>query len=163
MRSGSIGSARCPSVAPLGDVIAFHEFAGRVLFAAGCGFLVGLDREIKGKPLGVRAYILVAIGSSALMAVTLNFGLSSIAQDPALSIDPTRLIQGIVGGIGFLGAGAIMSSDNDGRLRGVASGAAIWAVGAIGVACGLGFLLEAAFVAILIFAVLNLFDRIQPR
>lgn len=144
-------------------MIEFHDFVIRVLFAGACGAVVGLDREIKGKPLGVRSYILVAIGSSALMSVTLGFALSGVAQDPAMSVDPTRLIQGLVGGIGFLGAGAIMSSDSDGRLRGVASGAAIWAVGAIGVACGLGYLKEAAFVSVLIFAVLNVFEWLAPR
>ena len=126
-------------------MIEFEEFVIRVLFAAACGLVVGLDREIKGKPLGAGVYVLVAIGSAALMTVTLNFALSSMAEDEAIAIDPTRLIQGIVGGIGFLGAGAIMSPSKDGRLKGVRSGAAIWAVGSIGVACGLGFLKEGRF------------------
>jgi len=66
-------------------------------------------------------------------------------------------------GIGFLRAGAIMSPQRDGRLRGVGSGAAIWAVGSIGVACGLGYLKEAAFTAALIFVVLNVFDWLELR
>ncbi len=144
-------------------MIEFSEFVLRVLFASGCGLVVGLDREIKGKPLGAGAYVLVAIGSAALMTVTLSFALSSMAEDAAISIDPTRLIQGIVGGIGFLGAGAIMSPSDDGRLKGVRSGAAIWAVGAIGIACGLGFLKEAAFISALIFIVLNVFDWLHIR
>lgn len=144
-------------------MVEFTEFMFRVLFAGGCGLIVGLDREIKGKPLGAGAYVLVAIGSAALMVVTLNFALSSMAEDEAIRSDPTRLIQGIVGGIGFLGAGAIMSPSKDGRLRGVGSGAAIWAVGSIGVACGLGFLKEAAFLAVLIFIVLNIFDWLHIR
>lgn len=144
-------------------MIDFTEFVLRVLFAGGCGLVVGLDREIKGKPLGAGAFVLVAIGSAALMTVTLNFALSSMAEDEAMSLDPTRLIQGIVGGIGFLGAGAIMSPSKDGRLKGVRSGAAIWAVGSIGIACGLGFLKEAAFIAALIFVVLNIFDWLHIR
>ena len=144
-------------------MIEFEEFVIRVLFAAACGLVVGLDREIKGKPLGAGVYVLVAIGSAALMTVTLNFALSSMAEDEAIAIDPTRLIQGIVGGIGFLGAGAIMSPSKDGRLKGVRSGAAIWAVGSIGVACGLGFLKEAAFISALIFVVLNIFDWLHIR
>ncbi|WP_255011441.1 MgtC/SapB family protein [Roseovarius sp. M141] len=94
------------------------DFILRVLFSGRCGLVVGLDREIKGKPLGAGAHVLVAIGSAALMTVTLNFALSGMAEDDAISIDPTRLIQGIVGGIGFLGAGAIMSPSDDGRLKG---------------------------------------------
>ena len=144
-------------------MVEFGEFALRVLFAGGCGLVVGLDREIKGKPLGAGAYVLVAIGSAALMVVTLNFALSSMAEDQAITADPTRLIQGIVGGIGFLGAGAIMSPGDSGRLKGVGSGAAIWTVGAVGVACGLGFFKEAAFVSVLVFVVLNLFDWLHVR
>lgn len=144
-------------------MVEFTDFIFRVLFAGACGLLVGLDREIKGKPLGAGAYVLVAIGSAALMIVTLNFALSSMAEDEAIQSDPTRLIQGIVGGIGFLGAGAIMSPSKDGRLRGVGSGAAIWSVGSIGVACGLGYLKEAAFIAALIFIVLNIFDWLHIR
>ncbi|MCQ0093973.1 MgtC/SapB family protein [Roseovarius sp. M141] len=113
--------------------------------------------------MGALHYVLVAIGSAALMTVTLNFALSGMAEDDAISIDPTRLIQGIVGGIGFLGAGAIMSPSDDGRLKGVRSGAAIWAVGSIGIACGLGFLKEAAFISALIFVVLNIFDWLHIR
>jgi len=144
-------------------MIEFSEFVFRVLFAGGCGLVVGLDREIKGKPLGAGAFVLVAIGSAALMAVTLNFALGSVVEDQDITIDPTRLIQGIVGGIGFLGAGAIMSPNKDGRLKGVRSGAAIWTVGAIGIACGLGYLKEGAFIAALIFVVLNIFDWLHIR
>lgn len=144
-------------------MVEFSGFVFRVLFAGGCGLLVGLDREIKGKPLGAGAYVLVAIGSAALMIVTLNFASSGMAEDDAIQSDPTRLIQGIVGGIGFLGAGAIMSPSKDSRLKGVGSGAAIWSVGSIGVACGLGFLKEAAFIAVLIFIVLNIFDWLHVR
>lgn len=139
----------------------FTDFVFRTCFAGACGLAVGLDREIKNKPLGARAYILVAMGSAALMTITLNFSMSSMANDGDMTIDPTRLIQGIVGGIGFLGAGAIMSGDDSGRLRGVGSGAAIWCSGAIGVASGLGYFMEAAFLAGLIFAVLNLHDLFQ--
>lgn len=144
-------------------MIEFNEFVVRVLFAGCCGLIVGLDREIKGKPLGAGAYVLVAIGSAALMTVTLNFALSNMVEDEAIQSDPTRLIQGIVGGIGFLGAGAIMSPGSNGRLKGVGSGAAIWSVGSIGVACGLGFLKEAAFISVLIFVVLNVFDWLHLR
>jgi putative Mg2+ transporter-C (MgtC) family protein len=142
-------------------MVEFPEFILRTLFAGACGLVVGIDREIKDKPLGAHAYILVALGSAALMVVTLNFSLSSMANDGDMTIDPTRLIQGIVGGIGFLGAGAIMTSDDSHRLRGVGSGAAIWGAGAIGVACGLGYLKEAAFLAGITFLILNLHDGFE--
>lgn len=128
-------------------MIELTEFLLRAGVAAGLGFLIGIEREMKSKPLGIRAYMLVALGSAGLMMVTLNFSLGAIGDDPSVSIDPSRLIQGLVGGIGFLGAGAIISNSGDGRLRGVASGAAIWGIGGIGIACGLGYLMEAVILS----------------
>lgn len=139
----------------------FWEFAGKVLFAGLCGLVIGVDREIRQKPMGAQAYILVAMSASALMTLTLSFALSDMVNDRDISLDPTRLIQGIVGGIGFLGAGAIMTRDDGSRLRGVGSGAAIWGAGAIGVSCGLGYLKEAAFLAGMIFLVLNLYGLLR--
>ena len=130
--------------ANVGEVIPFDTLALRagtalVLGALGAlGVLVGLDREVKRKPLGARAYALIALGSACFMMVTLNLALGPMALERGISIDPSRLIQGLVGGIDFLGAGAIIGGGSDGRLRGVGSGAAIWVVG--GVACGLGYL-----------------------
>ena len=88
------------------------------------------------------------------MMVTLNFALGPTALERGISIDPSRLIQGLVGGIGFLGAGAIIGGGSDGRLRGVGSSAAIWVVGGVGIACGLGYLAEAALMAVLTFLIL---------
>ena len=86
----------------------------RLAFAA---WPVGLGSgESRRSPWAPGPTFLVAMGSAALMTVTLNFSMSSIANDGDLTIDPTRLIQGIVGGIGFLGAGAIMSGDESGAI-----------------------------------------------
>lgn len=139
-------------------MVEFPEFALRVIVALLLGLLVGIDREIKHKPLGARAYMLVSMGSAGFMLITLNFALGAVADNPDVSIDPSRLIQGLVGGIGFLGAGAIISGHSGGRLRGVGSGAAIWVVGGVGIACGLGHLLEAGLMAVLALAVLSVCD-----
>ncbi|MBT8456361.1 MAG: MgtC/SapB family protein [Rhodobacteraceae bacterium] len=139
------------------------EFIFRVLIAAGCGLLVGIDREIKNKPLGARTYILVAAACAAWAMLTINFAIQSAQSFPDLNADPTRLIQGLVGAIGFLGAGAIISTSEEGRLRGVASGAAIWGVGAVGVACGLGYFIEALVLSALFFVVLNAYDFLADR
>ena len=145
----------------------FWAFVGRVLFAGLCGLVIGIDREMREKPLGAQAYILVAMSAAALMALTLDFALGDISNDANISVDPTRLIQGVVGGIGFLGAGAIMTRDNGSGLRGVGSGSAVWGAGAIGVSCGMGYLKEGAFLAVMIFLVLNVYgllrDKVLPR
>ncbi len=139
------------------------EFVVRLLVAASCGLIVGIDREIKNKPLGARSYVLVSAGCAAWTMLTVSFSIETVEAFPDLNADPTRLIQGLVGAIGFLGAGAIISTSEQGRLRGVASGAAIWGVGAIGVACGLGMFTEALMLATLFFIVLNTYDLMADR
>ncbi len=144
-------------------MIEYPEFLLRVGVAALCGLIVGIDREIKHKPLGARAYILTASASATWIIITLNFSLEALTMDEDLSVDPTRLIQGLVGAIGFLGAGAIISTTEEGRLRGVASGAAIWGVGAVGVACGMGYLAEALSLSLLFLVVLLCYGWISKR
>lgn len=87
--------------------------------------------------------------------------LQETCSGQATSFDPTRAIQGMLGGLGFIGGGAIISNSSDGRLRGVASGAAIWGMGSIGIACGMGYLLEATALAIMTFAILSICDFLQ--
>ena len=137
------------------------QFVLRILAAGLCGLIVGIDREIKSKPLGARSFVLVCIGCCAWTMVTVNFSIAADAQLPELKADPTRVVQALVGAIGFLGAGAIISSRSEGRLRGVASGAAIWGVGAIGVAIGLGFLFEGFVLAAVYFLVLNVYGFLK--
>lgn len=144
-------------------MIEYSEFLLRVGTAAACGFVIGIDRELKQKPLGARAYIMTAAASAMWMIITLNFSLDAEQMNRELNTDPTRLIQGLVGAIGFLGAGAIITTTESGRLRGVASGAAIWGVGAIGVACGMGYILEAVTLAVLYSIILFGYDWLSPR
>ncbi|MFV1528292.1 MULTISPECIES: MgtC/SapB family protein [unclassified Phaeobacter] len=142
-------------------MIAFDSFLLRCCLAVALGLLIGLDREIKHKPLGARAYMLICLGCCALTILTLN--LAAAAEEGTAAIDPSRTIQGIVGGIGFLGAGAVMSTTEAGRLRGVGSGAAIWVVGVVGIAVGFGFLAEATAVAVLSFLILTIVDWAQQH
>jgi putative Mg2+ transporter-C (MgtC) family protein len=137
------------------------EFFLRLLASAVCGFIVGIDREIKHKPLGARTYVLVTAASAAWVMVTINFSIEAAEAFPDLNSDPTRVIQGLIGAIGFLGAGAIITQRENGRLRGVASGAAIWGSGVIGIACGLGYFVEAFATAALFFAILNAYDLLH--
>ncbi len=140
--------------------IGIDDYLVRLTLAAICGLVVGIDREMKRKPLGARSYMLVSVASAAWTMFTLQVSLDLIEQDPQLGVDPTRLIQGLVGAIGFLGAGAIISTTETGRLRGVASGAAIWGMGAVGLACGMGYFEQAGALAITIAGVLTAYDLI---
>lgn len=138
------------------------EFIIRIFAALACGLLLGLDRELKHAPVGVRTFTLVAVGSALYTMLTLELGDLSAGQSD-LSVDPSRLIQGLIGGIGFLGAGAIIGSTSDNHVRGIATGAAIWVSGGLGVACGLGLYWHAAVVTAVCVGILLMSELAQVK
>jgi len=132
----------------------------RLLAAAGLALIVGLERELRGKAAGLRSHMLVSLGASAFIMTGLDIMFATAGGDPSARIDPTRIVQGVIGGIGFLGAGSIIQSR--GNVQGITTGASIWTAGAIGVACGIGNLALAGMLTILalvIMVVLRLFER----
>ncbi|BES70405.1 MgtC/SapB family protein [Marinobacter nanhaiticus D15-8W] len=132
----------------------------RLSTAAGLALILGLERELQGKPAGLRSHMLVAIGAAAFIMVGMDIMFSTAEGDPSARIDPTRIVEGVINGIGFLGAGSIIQSR--GNIQGITTGASIWTSGAIGVACGIGNLVLAAMVtamAIVIMVALGWFER----
>ena len=103
----------------------------RLAAAVAAGALIGLDRELRHKPAGLRTLALVALGSAV-------FILETIDSTRGVYTDATsRVIQGIVTGVGFLGAGSIMRGAGEEPVRGLTTAASIWLAAAIGIACGL--------------------------
>jgi putative Mg2+ transporter-C (MgtC) family protein len=102
----------------------------RLLLAAFLGGLLGFERESKGKAAGVRTHMLVALGAALFVLVPQQAGI-----EPA---DLSRVIQGVVAGIGFLCAGTILKGDNEHTVKGLTTAAGIWMTAAIGMAAGLG-------------------------
>jgi putative Mg2+ transporter-C (MgtC) family protein len=102
----------------------------RLVVAALLGGLLGLQREYQGKEAGVRTHMLVALGSALFVLVPLQAG---SAPD-----DLSRIIQGVVAGVGFLCAGTILKGTGDDQVRGLTTAAGIWLTAAIGIAVGLG-------------------------
>lgn len=102
----------------------------RLLFAAVLGGIIGFEREHAGKAAGMRTHMLVAIGAALFVIAAQQAG-----GDRA---DVSRVIQGLVAGIGFLGAGTILNRSTEGEIRGLTTAASIWLTAAIGVAAGLG-------------------------
>jgi putative Mg2+ transporter-C (MgtC) family protein len=139
------------------------EILTRLLLACVLAALIGLDRELRSKPVGLRTMMLVSLGAAAFSVVVVEMVqiMDEVGRDQAsLAMDPSRVVEGIVGGIGFLGAGAIIQGRD--RVLGVTTGASIWVVGAIGMACGFGFYVHAAVVtgiAILVLTVLGAIER----
>ena len=118
--------------ADITDAKQLTQVTVRLLMAALLGAVLGFEREMKGKAAGVRTHMLVAIGAALFVLVPRMAG----ADDAALS----RVVQGIVAGIGFLGAGTILKGhDADaGHVKGLTTAAGLWMTAAIGVAAGMG-------------------------
>ena len=105
----------------------------KILTATLCGGIIGIEREIKQKAAGIRTNILICVG------VTLLTSIGFLISEGNTVIDPTRIISQIITGIGFLGAGVIMKSDD--KIVGVTTAAFIWVISAIGVLIGVGSIL----------------------
>lgn len=120
----------------------------RLIAAALMGAVVGLERERARKPAGFRTHILVSVGTAVFVIVCAGIGMSLDGL--------SRVIQGIVTGIGFLGAGAILKLNEERSIQGLTTAAGVWMTAAIGVAVGLGSLGIALLVTLLTLVVLSL-------
>src|SRR6478736_2594268 len=135
---------------------------GRVMGALAIGALIGFERTFHGRPAGFRTHSLVCIASAILMIVTVyqNQWMTFVEHD-AIRTDPTRMAQGIMTGIGFLGAGVIFKEGL--TVRGLTTAASIWVTAAIGILVGIGFWLAALVGAVSVLLVLALFRFIEAR
>jgi putative Mg2+ transporter-C (MgtC) family protein len=137
------------------------NMAVHLLAALAAGSLIGLERSYQGRAAGFRTHALVCMSSSMLMLVTLYQGVWFAASAETVRVDPTRMAQGVMTGIGFLGAGVIMK---DGlSVRGLTSAASIWTTSAIGILVGVGLYSAAAMATVATLGVLSLFRMIENR
>lgn len=128
----------------------------RLLLAAILTGLIGIEREMRKKPAGVRTNALIGLGS-CLMSLG---GVYIMAMYPAVT-DPTRIASVVVQGVGFLGAGAIIQAK--GSVRGLTTAATMWVVAGIGIACGLGFYAAALITTLIVFALLVIFGPLDAK
>ena len=131
--------------------------------ALAAGAIIGLERSHHGRPAGFRTHALVCLASGLLMLVTVNYakfaGLAAL--EGTAPIDPTRMAQGIMTGIGFLGAGVIIKEGM--TVRGLTTAASIWVTAAIGVLVGIGFYFAAGIATVLTLGVLSVFRWIERK
>ncbi len=104
----------------------------RLVMATAIGGAIGLNRELHGKPTGLRTLGLVSLGAAIVVLTTQHVGGVSDASSAS------RVIQGVITGIGFLGAGVILRGPEGGKIHGLTTAAAIWVTACVGVACGYG-------------------------
>ena len=138
----------------------YFQIATRLTGSLIIGGLIGLERSYHGRPAGFRTHSLVCLSTSLLMLVTVyeERWFPSIAAG-RISLDPTRMAQGIMTGIGFLGAGTIMK---DGlSVRGLTTAASIWITAAIGILIGIGFYFPAIIATVLTLGTLSVFRWVE--
>jgi putative Mg2+ transporter-C (MgtC) family protein len=124
------------------------------------GGLIGLERTYHGRPAGFRTHALVCTASSLLLQLTLyQWEMLAGAPLDTLRVDPTRMAQGIMTGIGFLGAGVILKEGL--TVRGLTTAASIWITAAIGILIGAGFYFPAAVATLLTLGTLSVFRWIE--
>ena len=140
----------------------YGEMALHLVIALAAGGIIGLERSYHGRPAGFRTHALVCIASTVLMILTVYhvkwFEASFLER---VTIDPTRMAQGIMTGIGFLGAGVIMKEGL--TVRGLTTAASIWITAAIGILAGIGFYFPLLVSVVLTLGVLSLFRMIESR
>lgn len=127
----------------------------RMVVSVLLGGLVGMQREHAGKPAGVRTHMLVSLATALVVLACAGMGMQFDAQ--------SRVIQGIVTGIGFIGAGSILKLSEERDIQGLTTAAGLWLTAAIGIACGVGTIGIALITAVVTVGVLALAGVIESR
>jgi len=143
-----IGATLAKEFSDIPDAEEFTRVVVRLLLASLLGALVGLERELADKPAGLRTHMLVAAGSALFVLVPL---LSGMEME-----DLSRVIQGLLAGIGFLCAGAILKGSTGDEVHGLTTSASLWMTAAIGMAAGLGREATAVLSTLLLLGILAL-------
>jgi putative Mg2+ transporter-C (MgtC) family protein len=135
------------------------EIILRLLLAAGLGAVVGFEREYHQQPAGFRTHIILVIGST--LAMTLSINLAIMFRPLVPNGDPARLAAQVLAGIGFLGAGAILRSGMN--VRGLTTATSMWTMAVVGLAVGAGYYLVSVFSTVLLIIVLTILDLFERR
>lgn len=151
---GEIGSTLQAELA-LSSLPELTRSGFRLLVAALLGALVGYDREKKDRAAGLRTHMLVALGAALFVTASLEAGMDKA--------DVSRVLQGIIAGIGFLGAGAIIKLDEKEQIKGLTTAASIWATAAIGITAGMGHAATALLSTLLVLLILAALPWLESR
>jgi putative Mg2+ transporter-C (MgtC) family protein len=134
------------------DAAQVTRIAVRLLLAATLGGALGFEREQRGKAAGLRTHMLVALGAALFVLVPQQAGVTDA--------DLSRVLQGLVAGVGFLGAGTILKGRDDGEVKGLTTAAGLWLTAAIGMAAGMGREATAVLSTALALAILSAGSRV---
>jgi len=131
----------------------------RVLIGAGLGAVVGLERERQDQPAGLRTHMILVIGATLAMVLSVNLGY--LFARPGTPADPARLAAQVISGIGFLGAGAILRYGS--TVKGLTTATSLWTMAIVGLTVGAGYYLVGVITTGLMLVVLTLLNIIEKR
>ncbi|HEX2542096.1 MAG TPA: MgtC/SapB family protein [Caldimonas sp.] len=137
------------------DVVQLTRLLLRLGLAMALGAIIGYERESRDSSAGLRTHMLVALGTALFVLVPLQAGMDADGM--------SRVIQGLLAGIGFLGAGAVIKQSESGHVRGLTTAAGIWTTAAIGMTVGLGRETTAIISTVLVLVILSLLLRLERR
>ncbi|MDP4098097.1 MgtC/SapB family protein [Paenibacillus sp. P96] len=132
----------------------------RLLLAVLLGGLIGFERERSNHAAGLRTHILVCLGSSLIMMLSI-YGFAAFVREPSVRIDPARLATAVITGVGFLGAGTILFTGKS--ITGLTTAASIWVVAAIGLGTGAGFYFASVASTVLVLLTLWTLNKLEQR
>lgn len=138
----------------------YLEVIIRIFLAIILGGFIGLERQVKQRPAGVKTHVLVCVGAATIMVLS-EYMFRKYYVEFGMTSDPLRLGAQVVSGVGFLGAGTIIHHGQS--VRGLTTAASLWVVAAIGLAAGAGFYFLAVAVAIGIYIILLIFNKLLRR
>lgn len=147
-------AAAAPEAEPLA-VVAVRLGAALLL-----GAMLGIERQRRSMPAGLRTHMLVSLASALSTTMALEIAAASSRLGSDLRVDPTRVIEAVTAGVAFLAAGAIIRGGR--TVKGLTTGAGLWMAGAIGVSCGLGFLSIAAGSTLAAIVILAVIRQLEP-
>jgi putative Mg2+ transporter-C (MgtC) family protein len=140
--------------------IPLETIAGRFLVAAVLGALIGIEREWRNRPAGLRTHMLTALAAAVFTVLTAEILHADVFSGDAIRSDPVRVIEAVTAGVAFLAAGTIIRHGT--AVTGLTTGAGMWLAGSIGVAAGLGHFrigLLAAILGVVVIALIGLLER----
>ena len=146
----------------MGDMhFSWLEIIERLAAALAAGGAIGLDREWLRKPAGLRTHMVFALASAMMSIMALEVYFGEIDRGPGGNPDATRVLQGIITGMSFLGAGAIMRGQH--KVHGLTTGAGVWLAGGLGIVFGLGEYRLGLVAAVMGLVVLVFIRMIEPK
>jgi putative Mg2+ transporter-C (MgtC) family protein len=141
------------------EAMTIGEMLLRAGLAVAMGVCIGWNRELHHKAAGVRTMALVSLGAAGMMMAAVE--VVALVDDGGSRMDVLRVASGVIGGIGFLGAGSIIQSR--GTVHGMTTAASIWASAAVGIACGLGLLRLATVLFVMVMLVLVVLSLFKSK